>query len=200
MHKYAEHYSTKEMADQLKVKKERHNMEEIQTPVAEATENTETQTVEEKVEKTFTQAEFITALEKEVARKTRNLPSKEELNEFKQWKEAQKTEAEKAQEIQKQIETLTRENLELKNERVVANAGIDPKFIKFVVSEVSQMNGEFEDNLNAYIEANPQFKIQPKEEKPITQTTGFSQKTSIHKSAEKAYLDEKYKNNPYYKG
>lgn len=174
-------------------------MENIQENVVETTENTETPTAEEKVEKTFTQSEFITALEKEVARKTKNLPTKEELNEFKQWKESQKTEAEKQQEIQKQLETLKQENLELKNEKVVANAGVDPKFLKFIVSEVSQMDGEFEDNLNKYIEENPQFKIQ-KEDKPIAQTTGFSQKTTVQKSAEKAYLDEKYKNNPYYKG
>lgn len=174
-------------------------MEEIQN-VEQTTENTETPAAEERVEKTFTQTEFFAALEKEVARKTKNLPTKEELNEFKQWKEGQKTEAEKQQEIRKQIEALTKENLELKNEKVVANAGVDPKFIKFIVAEVSQMSGEFEDNLKAYIEENPQFKVQDKEEKPAPQTTGFPQKTSVQKSAEKAYLDEKYKNNPYYKG
>ncbi len=45
------------------------------------TENVETQTTEEKVEKAFaTQEEFNEALKKEVARKTRNLPSKEDLS------------------------------------------------------------------------------------------------------------------------
>ena len=174
-------------------------MEENQN-VVETTENVETQTTEEKVEKTFTQSEFVSALEKEVARKTKNLPSKDELNEFKQWKEARKTEAEKQQEILKENETLKKQINELKNEQVVANAGVDPKFMKFVTLEVSQMDGEFEDDLKEYLEKNPQFKIQTKEEKPSQQTTGLSQKTSIQKSAEKAYLDEKYKNNPYYKG
>ena len=173
-------------------------MEENQN-VEQTTENVETQTTEEKVEKTFTQSEFVSALEKEVARKTKNLPTKDELNEFKQWKEARKTEAEKQQEILKENETLKAQINELKNEQVVANAGVDPKFMKFVSSEVSQMDGEFEDNLKEYLDKNPQFKIQ-KEEKPIPQTTGMAQKTSVQKSAEKAYLDEKYKNNPYYKG
>ncbi len=50
------------------------------------TENTETQTAEEKVEKTFaTQEEFNEALKREVARKTRNVPSKEELKAFNEW-------------------------------------------------------------------------------------------------------------------
>ena len=124
------------------------------------TENTETQTAEEKVEKTFaTQEDFNEALKKEVARKTRNLPSKEDLKAFNEWKESQKTETEKSLEKDKKIETLEKQLAYAENKSVVANAGVDAKFQKFVLSEVSELEGEFEDNLKDYLKENPQFLI-----------------------------------------
>lgn len=124
------------------------------------TENTETQTAEEKVEKTFaTQEDFNEALKKEVARKTRNLPSKEDLKAFNEWKESQKTETEKSLEKDKKIETLEKQLAYAENKSVVANAGVDSKFQKFVLSEVSEIEGDFEDNLRYYLKENPQFLI-----------------------------------------
>ncbi len=124
------------------------------------TENTETQTAEEKVEKTFaTQEDFNEALKKEVARKTRNLPSKEDLKAFNEWKESQKTETEKSLEKDKRIETLEKQLAYAENKSVVANAGVDSKFQKFVLSEVSELEGDFEDNLKDYLKENPQFLI-----------------------------------------
>lgn len=132
------------------------------------TENAETQTAEEKVEKTFaTQEDFNEALKKEVARKTRNLPSKEDLKAFNEWKESQKTETEKSLEKDKKIETLEKQLAYAENKSVVANAGVDSKFQKFVLSEVSEMEGDFEDNLKDYLEENPQFLIS-KAETPKT--------------------------------
>lgn len=124
------------------------------------TENTETQTAEEKVEKTFaTQEDFNEALKKEVARKTRNLPSKEDLKAFNEWKESQKTETEKSLEKDKKIKTLEKQLAYAENKSVVANAGVDAKFQKFVLSEVSELEGDFEDNLKDYLKENPQFLI-----------------------------------------
>lgn len=124
------------------------------------TENTETQTVEEKVEKTFaTQEEFNEALKKEVARKTRNLPSKEDLKTFNEWKESKKTETEKSLEKDKRIETLEKQLAYAENKSVVANAGVDSKFQKFVLSEVSEIEGDFEDNLKDYLKENPQYLV-----------------------------------------
>ena len=135
--------------------------EDVQNVTEEkVTENTETQTAEEKVEKTFaTQEDFNEALKKEVARKTRNLPSKEDLKAFNEWKESQKTETEKSLEKDKKIETLEKQLAYAENKSVVANAGVDAKFQKFVLSEVSEMEGEFEDNLKDYLKENPQFLI-----------------------------------------
>ena len=124
------------------------------------TENTETQTAEEKVEKTFaTQEDFNEALKKEVARKTRNLPSKEDLKAFNEWKESQKTETEKSLEKDKRIETLEKQLAYAENKSVVANAGVDSKFQKFVLSEVSEIEGDFEDNLKDYLKENPQYLV-----------------------------------------
>lgn len=124
------------------------------------TENAETQTAEEKVEKTFaTQEDFNEALKKELARKTRNMPSKDELKAFNEWKESQKTETEKSLEKDKKIETLEKQLAYAENKSVVANAGVDSKFQKFVLSEVSEMEGDFEDNLKDYLKENPQFLI-----------------------------------------
>ena len=132
------------------------------------TENAETQTAEEKVEKTFaTQEDFNEALKKEVARKTRNLPSKEDMKAFNEWKESQKTESEKSLEKDKKIETLEKQLAYAENKSVVANAGVDSKFQKFVLSEVSEMEGDFEDNLKDYLKENPQFLIS-KAETPKT--------------------------------
>ena len=135
--------------------------EDVQNVTEEkVTENTETQTVEEKVEKTFaTQEDFNEALKKEVARKTRNLPSKEDLKAFNEWKESQKTETEKSLEKDKKIETLEKQLAYAENKSVVANAGVDAKFQKFVLSEVSELEGDFEDNLKDYLKENPQFLI-----------------------------------------
>ena len=139
---------------------EQENVQNVEDTNVETTENTETQTVEEKVEKTFaTQEDFNEALKKEVARKTRNLPSKEDLKAFNEWKESQKTETEKSLEKDKKIETLEKQLAYAENKSVVANAGVDPKFQKFVLSEVSEMEGEFEDNLKDYLKENPQFLI-----------------------------------------
>lgn len=135
--------------------------EDVQNVTEEkVTENTETQTAEEKVEKTFaTQEDFNEALKKEVARKTRNLPSKEDLKAFNEWKESQKTETEKSLEKDKKIETLEKQLAYAENKSVVANAGVDSKFQKFVLSEVSEIEGDFEDNLKDYLKENPQFLI-----------------------------------------
>ena len=150
------------------------------------------------MEKTFTQSEFTKALKDEVARKTKGMPSKEELKAFNEWKESQKTDAEKQAETLKEIETLKARLMEAENKSVVANAGVDSKFQRFVMSEVSQMEGEFADNLTNYLKDNPQYLFQQEERKPVT--TGFSQNQANRSvSEEKEYLDKKYSKNPYYK-
>lgn len=166
-------------------------MEQENVQNVEKTENVDTQTTEQNEVKTFTQEE----VNQIIKTRLRNIPSDDELKAYNDWKESQKTEAEKNAEVLKENETLKSRISELENMQVVANAGVDSKFQKFVFSEVSK-EGNFEDNLKEYLKNNNQYLI--KEEK--TKTTGYSQNTSNSQiSEEKAYLDKKYANNPYYK-
>ena len=123
-----------------------------------ATENkTEVSGVQpvEKNEKTFTQEEVNAMLAKE----KNKMPSKEDLKAFNEWKESQKTETEKSLEKDKKIETLEKQLAYAENKSVVANAGVDSKFQKFVLSEVSELEGDFEDNLKDYLKENPQYLV-----------------------------------------
>ena len=117
----------------------------------------------EKNEKTFTQEEVNAMLAKE----KKKMPSKEDLKAFNEWKESQKTEEDKKNEILQENETLKKQLVIAENKSVVANAGVDSKFQKFVLSEVSEIEGDFEDNLKDYLKDNPQFLIQ-KVEAPKT--------------------------------
>lgn len=166
-------------------------MEQENVQTVEKTENVDTQTTEQNEVKTFTQEE----VNQIIKTRLRNIPSDDELKAYNDWKESQKTEAEKNAEVLKENESLKSRINELENMQVVANAGVDSKFQKFVFSEVSK-EGNFEDNLKEYLKNNNQYLI--KDEK--TKTTGYSQNTSNSQiSEEKAYLDKKYANNPYYK-
>lgn len=137
----------------------------------EEKENAVTQTVEtenktevsgeqpvEKTEKTYTQDE-VNALDKKLKEKYEKKYAGIDLKKYKEWEESQKTDSQKQQEILQENETLKRQLAIAENKSVVANAGVDSKFQKFVLSEVSEMEGDFEDNLKSYLKENTQFLI-----------------------------------------
>ena len=132
-------------------------MEENQNAVTQTEEKTEVSGEQpvEKNEKTFTQEEVNAMLAKE----KKKMPSKEDMKAFNERKESQKTEEDKKNEILLENETLKKQLAYAENKSVVANAGVDSKFQKFVLSEVSEMEGDFEDNLKDYLKDNPQFLI-----------------------------------------
>ena len=141
-------------------------MENNENAVTQTEQNTEA-TVTEPVKKTedvktFTQDEVNAMMAKERSK----MPSKEDMKAFNEWKESQKTETEKSLEKDKKIETLEKKIAYAENKSVVTNAGVDSKFQKFVLSEVSEMEGEFEDNLKDYLKENPQYLIQKEVETP----------------------------------
>ncbi len=143
--------------------------------------------------KTFTQEEVNAMLAKE----KNKMPNKEELKAFNDWKESQKTEAEKNKEILEENSKLKYQLNVYENLNKIENAGVDKKFAKFILSEISGKEGEIEDLVEDYIKINPQFLTSKEEPK---KSTGFSQNnTSQIKSEEQAYLDKKYAKNPYYK-
>ena len=112
----------------------------------------------EKNEKTYTQEE-VNAINAKLKDKYEKKYAGIDLKKYKEWEESQKTDSEKQQEILQENETLKKQLAIAENKSVVANAGVDSKFQKFVLSEVSEMGGEFEDNLKDYLKENPQFLI-----------------------------------------
>jgi len=139
-------------------------MENNENAVTQTEQKTEEKAVEqtaEKTEKTYTQAEY-NALDKKLREKYEKKYEGIDLTKYKEWEEGQKTAEEKNAERMTENETLKARIVELENMQVVANAGIDSRFQKFVLSEVSTMEGDFEDNLKSYLKDNSQY-LQAKE-------------------------------------
>ena len=145
-------------------------------------------------EKTFTQAE-VNAI---VAKEKRNIPSKEEMKAFYDWKESQKTDEQKKQEeIQKAQNLMNENNYKTQLLEIMKN-GVKFEDAEFIQFKLNKMEGDFSENLTKYLDENPKYKLK-EENRPIT-TTGFSQNISQPSvSDEKSYMDKKYANNPYYK-
>lgn len=115
-------------------------------------------------EKTFTQAELNSIIEDRLAKARKNMPSKEELQQYNEWKENQKTEQEKINEKINQLQTsngtLTNENSQLKAQLEVLNSNAKKEFVRFVTSEVLAIVNETTDLKTAiknYKKDNPQY-------------------------------------------
>ena len=154
--------------------------QEIQNENVE-TETTTTEQVETNsenvVEKTFTQDEVNAIVKERLAKAQKNAPSKEDLAKYNEWKESQKTQQDKYDDLVKKdnekdttISNLQKENLVLKN-------GItDGDEVEFIVYKVSKMEGDFEDNLKDYLANNPKYT-----KKEIKATGVESKSTTIAK-------------------
>lgn len=132
------------------------NNQEPVTQTAEKTEETVTDTVtkaEEATVKTFTQEEVNAMISKE----RKKMPSKEEMQKFNEWKESQKTEAEKQTELTQKITDTTNENISLKQENQVFKSGVNVDDVDYVLFKVSKMEGDFEDNLKEFLNNNPKY-------------------------------------------
>ena len=168
------------------------------TQTEQKIEGTVTQTVnktEEKTEKTFTQEEVNAMLKKENAKLLKKYEGVD-LDAYKQWVESQKTAEQKQQEEIIKMKNLQNDN-DFKTQMLeIMKKGLSYDEAEFVQFKLNKMNGDFEENLETYLKNN---KTEEKEEKK-TITTGFSQNnTNTVVTEDKAYLDKKYANNPYYK-
>ena len=129
-------------------------------------QNVATETKEEV--KTITLEEAQKMVNSALAKK---LPPKEEMDAFKQWKESQKTEADKQAETLKELETLRQEKLNTQRENALLKKGINVDDIDYVMFKVGKMEGEFDDNLVEFLKENPKFTAK-NEEKSVASTTG----------------------------
>lgn len=121
----------------------------------------------ENVEKTFTQKELDEIVQARLAKESKKYPSKDELNEYKAWKESQKTEAEKNAEKEAEYEKILKQNSKYAKEISILKAGVkageDAAFVEF---RVSQMEGDFDENLANYLKDNPKYLSSYQESKP----------------------------------
>lgn len=118
----------------------------------------------------------------------RKLPAKEEMEEFKKWKDGQKTEAEKQEELIKSIKTLEDEKNNTARENYLLKQGVND--VDYVMFKVSKMEGEFEDNVADFLKENPKY---VKGEEPL-KTTGTSTKGAATPKQDSvvSILQEKY--------
>ena len=116
---------------------------------------------------TFTQAQLdaILKVEKDKLRKsiTKDIPPQEELGEFRKWKDEQKTESERQQQLiadaLSRAEAAERRVALFEQQTLVREAKVTEEFVNFVSYEVSQMPGddEFSVKLEAYLKTRPQY-------------------------------------------
>lgn len=117
----------------------------------------EEETIVESGEKTFTQNEVNELIESRLARAKKQMPSKEELESFKQWKDSQKTEAEKLAQREQEYHQIQSEKEHLRRENVVLRSGVNWDDADYVLYKVSKMDGEFEENLKSFLTENSKF-------------------------------------------
>ena len=125
-------------------------------PTTEPTEKVE-ETKEVKEEKTFTQDELNSIVQERLNKAKKGIPSQEELKAFNDWKESQKTEAEKNAEKEKENQQVLTERDNLKRENLLLRKGVKDDDIDYVLYKVSKLDGEFEDNLTQYLTDNPKY-------------------------------------------
>jgi len=118
-----------------------------------------TETTEEVVEtgKTFTQDEVNALIESRLARAKKQMPSKEELETFKTWKESQKTEAERIAQREKEFHEIMSERETIKRENTVLRSGVDHEHADYVLFKVSKQDGDFDENLKVFLAENPKY-------------------------------------------
>lgn len=128
---------------------------EVKTGKVENTDTTENNGVDEEM---VTKAEAQKMADAMVAKKLKGMPTKEELAEYKKWKDDQKTAEEKRAEQEERYRQIEAENTSLKHEREILNKGVKTKDVDYVLFKVNKMEGEdFGENLDKFLEENPEY-------------------------------------------
>lgn len=108
-------------------------------------------------QKTFTQEELNTIVETRLAKAKKDMPSKDELKKYNEWKEAQKTEQEKMAEKETEYQKALAEKEQIINENKILKAGVNAEDTDYVLFKVTKMEGDFEENLSKFLKDNPRF-------------------------------------------
>ena len=123
----------------------------------DTTTQNEDNSTAEKLEKTFTQAELDKVIADRLARERAKMPPQDKLKAFEEWQKSQQTEAEKAAEREKEYQAAAARNTELQRELAVIKAGVKADDAEYVLFKVGKMEGEFADNLKAFLAENTKY-------------------------------------------
>lgn len=132
------------------------NKETVEDVKVEETGKTVTQTEQKTEEKTFTQEEVNSMLKKEKQKAEKKYEGID-IAKYNEWVESQKTAEQKQAEKEAEYQKVVNELNTLKNTNAILEAGVDKEFVKFISFEVSQMEGEFDENLAKFLQDNPKY-------------------------------------------
>ena len=116
--------------------------------------------VDETTQKTYTQEDLDNSFNAGRKKASQDWQKDEKYQEFVEWKKTNQNDSEKITELQKSVETLTKENNLLKATNEVAKSDVKPEFLKFVTSEVMSMvndTTDFDTALKNYKKENSQY-------------------------------------------
>lgn len=149
---------------------------------------------EAKAEKTYTQADM-NAMDKKLKEKYEKKYAGIDIAKYKEWEESQKTAEEKQAEKEAEYQKTLAENKALKNTNAVLESGVSKKFVKFISFEVSQMEGDFDENLSKFLSQNPEY-LEGKEEPKATGTQvksiGSTETDGVAEILKKKHPDMKF--------
>ena len=147
---------------------ENETIVETATTTTDQVENKSTEVVE-----TFTQEDVNRIVKERLAKAQKGIPSKEELAKYNEWKESQKTQQDKYDDLVKNSNEKDHTISNLEKENAVLKAGIiDQDEIEFICYKVGKMDGDFKENLTQYLADNPKYT-----KKQETKATGIETKS-----------------------
>jgi len=117
-------------------------------------ESFQSKTKKDDEERKFSQADIDRIVQRKLAKA---LPPKEEMEQYKKWRESQQTLEEKMSVLRVENARLNEENENLLHENRVVKAGVSNDAVEFVLFKVGKMDGDFEENLNNYLKKNQKY-------------------------------------------
>ena len=146
--------------------------QDVQTNVETETTTTNVENNSAEVVKTFTQEEVNGIVKERLAKAQKGIPSKEELAKYNEWKESQKSQQDKYDDLVKNSNEKDHTISTLEKEIAVLKAGVtDQDEIEFICYKVGKMDGDFKENLSQYLANNPKYT-----KKQETKATGIETK------------------------
>ena len=111
---------------------------------------------EVKAEKTYTQADM-NAMDKKLKAKYEKKYEGIDIAKYKEWEESQKTAEQRQAEKEAEYVEKDKRIVLLENKLKLKDANVSKEYEDFVLFTVSNMDGDFEDNLGQFLKDNPKY-------------------------------------------